>query len=351
MGGIILFTIEDKANLPFLPQTKQHIAKLGLDVADLASLDNVVERARERVAATYEVQVNMGATKRRLHAADVEIVSFPVAVLLTSGVKDNTLTERFALSEAQKANVYLSKMKDETIFEIAKHFKWNIHRSDQPPYPFSIHFAHYLRNATRGRLVHTSEWKLVNRQIIKGQVYVTRKEVQRLLQEEVGRYVEDITAEQSKDGMTKKPETIQALIDEIRAKFSQAKSRFSEFDPMVKAEESEYPPCIKNLLSRTAKGQHLSHTERFTLVTYLIHQRISIDEIIGLFSTVSDFQEKKTRYQVEHLAGQRGSRTPYTTYNCSTLKTHGVCFNPDRICRTIRNPLTYHLRKKPTIEE
>ena len=303
------------------------------------------------MAATYEVQVNIGEKKRRLHAADVEIASFPVAVLLTSSVKDTTLTERFALSEAQKASKYLSRLDDETLLEIAKHFKWNITRSDQPPFAFSILFADYLRNATRGRLVHAPEWKLVNRQLMKGQVHVTKVEVRRLLQEEVSRYVEDIIAEQLKEGITKRPENIQALIDEIKTTFSEVKSRFSEFDPMVKAEESEYPPCIKNLLSRTTKGQHLSHTERFTLVTYLIHQRVSIDDVVSLFSTVSDFQEKKTRYQVEHLAGLRGSRTPYKTYNCSTLQTHGVCVNPDQICRTIRNPLTYHLRKKPMIEE
>jgi DNA primase large subunit len=73
---------------------------------------------------------------------------------------------------------------------------------------------------------------------------------------------------------------------------------------------------------------------------------VSIDEIVNLFSNVADFREKLARYQVEHLAGQRGSRQVYLTYNCSTLQTHHVCFEPDRICETIRNPLTYHLRKK-----
>jgi len=34
-------------------------------------------------------------------------------------------------------------------------------------------------------------------------------------------------------------------------------------------------------------------------------------------------------------------------YNCSSLQSHGVCSRPDDpICGTIRNPLSYHLRKK-----
>ena len=120
------------------------------------------------------------------------------------------------------------------------------------------------------------------------------------------------------------------------------------FNHVIKAQESEYPPCISKLLKRATKGQHMSHTERFTLVTYLIHQGLSIDSIVKLFSNVSDFNEEKTRYQVEHLAGKRyGGDKPYVTYNCSTLQTHGVCSGPvNQICMRIKNPLTYHLKKQ-----
>jgi DNA primase large subunit len=30
---------------------------------------------------------------------------------------------------------------------------------------------------------------------------------------------------------------------------------------------------------------------------------------------------------------------------CTTLKTHGICYKPDEICGTIRNPLSYYKRK------
>jgi len=42
-----------------------------------------------------------------------------------------------------------------------------------------------------------------------------------------------------------------------------------------------------------------------------------------------------------------GRTEPYIPYNCSSLQTHGICTRPDDpICRTIRNPLSYHLRKR-----
>jgi DNA primase large subunit len=342
IGDAALFTITDMAKFPFLPETKRHITSLGIDVAELAEVERVVDRAMERVTAAFELG-SYFSRKPGKHL-EVEIASFPVSVMMVIGVKDHTLTERFALLEAQKIYEYLLDEKDETILGIAKLFHWRMRETEKPPHPFSIHFTDYLKNATRGRLVHDPEWKLANRLLHEGQVHVTKKEVSRLLQEEVKKYIEDIASEK----IPAIPENIQAAIEEIRSEFMKSKPHLAEFDKIVKAEESQYPPCIKSLLDRTAKGQHLSHTERFTVVTYLLQQGVSPDGIINLFANVADFREDKTRYQVEHLAGQRGSQTAYRPYNCSTLKTHGVCPNPDDpICRTLRNPLTYHTRRRP----
>ena len=256
------------------------------------------------------------------------------------GVKDKALTERFALHEASRIYKYLQDEKNETILSIAKFFDWRIRETKQTPYPFAIHFTNYLRNATRGRLVHYPEWKIGNRQLHKGEVYVSKREVCRLLQEEVKKYIEDI----ARKGISTIPQNVQEAIEEIKSGFMKIKPQLSEFDAKVKAKESEYPPCIRKFLDRAVEGQHLSHTERFTLVTYLLHQGVSIDGIVNVFANVADFREKKTRYQVEHLASLKGSQAKYKPYNCSSLKTHGVCPNPiDLICPIINNPLTYHL--------
>jgi len=330
------------AKYPFLPQAKQHIAELDVSVEELGSLKSVVDRASERIAATYafEEYYHQEPSKK----LEVEIASFPVAVLVVAGVKDSTLAERYALSEAKRMYEYLlSEKNDEIITRVAGFFEWTINPSREMPYSHSIHFVNYVTNATRGRLVHAPEWKLVNRRLHKGRVYVTKKEVCRLLQEEIRKHIENRTGEK----IVGIPPIIQELIDEIKAEFLKRKPHLAEFDQIVLAEESEYPPCVKNLLDRTIKGQHLSHVERLTLVTYLLHQGVSTNGIINLFANVADFKADKTRYQVEHLAGQRGSMTVYKPYNCGTLQTHGVCVNPnDPVCRTIRNPLRYHLRKK-----
>jgi len=72
---------------------------------------------------------------------------------------------------------------------------------------------------------------------------------------------------------------------------------------------------------------------------------MTVESVIDLFRSLSDFNERMTRYQVEHIAGGRGSRTKYIPPRCDTLRTHGVCPGMDDICKTIRHPLGYYRRK------
>jgi DNA primase large subunit len=77
---------------------------------------------------------------------------------------------------------------------------------------------------------------------------------------------------------------------------------------------------------------------------------MTVDNVIDLFRSISDFDERMTRYQVEHIAGTRGSRTRYVPPRCDTLRTHGICISMDEICRKVRHPLTYYRRKLKNIK-
>jgi DNA primase large subunit len=109
--------------------------------------------------------------------------------------------------------------------------------------------------------------------------------------------------------------------------------------------QTAFPPCIEALYQAFSSGRHLSHVGRFALTSFLINIGMPSDKVIELFKGISDFNERLTRYQVEHIAGERGSRTRYMTPKCDTLKTHGVCANPDRLCQQVRHPMAYYRRK------
>ena len=57
------------------------------------------------------------------------------------------------------------------------------------------------------------------------------------------------------------------------------------------------------------------------------------------------------RHQIEHIAGLKGNRTRYTPPTCATLRTHGVCRDMDKICRTVVHPLSYYRKKARRIQE
>jgi len=82
------------------------------------------------------------------------------------------------------------------------------------------------------------------------------------------------------------------------------------------------------------------------LTSFLVNIGMTSENVNELFKTFSDYNEKLTRYQIEHIAGERGSATRYTPPQCSLLQTHGVCKNRDDLCRRIYHPLAYYKRKQ-----
>lgn len=332
------------AKYPFLPQARKLISILDFDFKTITEIPLTRERAKQRISASYDFKAHF--SKAPSNDARAEVASYALALAYASGIGDPKMIERFALYEADLINDYLrNETREEVIIEIAKSFGWEVRaETEKGQHLLSIPFAKFLENSTRGRLHHDPKWKLVNRALVKGYVRVNPFEIARLLQEEVMKKIQ----ESAKIELTNVPEQMQKDIDELKAEFLKMKPALEEFDQIVRANESEYPPCIKALLERAAKGLHMSHVERFTLVTYLLHQGISIDSVVNLFAGMPDFNPEKTKYQIENLAGkQYGTNEIYVTYNCASLQTHGVCSGPvDQICRTIRNPLTYHLRKQ-----
>ena len=333
-------TVTDLVKYPFLPIARKYLKRLDLNLNELSSIPKIRMLAKNRILSSIDFSPKTQTELNKNY--EDEIISYTLALLYISGIGEKKLTKLFAKSEGDKINQYLKNEKHEdVIFEIAKSFHWNTAKNNDGS--ISIGFSNYLKNAARGRLLHNKEWKLVNRNLEKGMVRLPPYTVARLLQEEVHDRIE----ESINQDLTNPPFELQEDINELKAEYQKRKQHFEKIVIKIKAKESEYPPCISSLIKRASNGQHLSHVERFTLVTYLLHQDVEIDSIVNLFSKVSDFKEDLTRYQIENLAGKKGAVIkPYMTYNCSTLQTHNVCLRPnDSVCNSIKNPLVYHMIK------
>ena len=205
-------------------------------------------------------------------------------------------------------------------------------------FDFALGLTDYLRNAV---LLREAKWKLPNRVLDQGLVYASRDEVARLLEEEVRVRV----AERAVKPSGQVPRLLQPRVEQAKGLIVKWLGVTSAFElPRIPVPEA-MPPCVRHLVEQLAEGKNVAHMGRFTLASFLVNIGAEEEEIVRAFKPASDFSERMTRYQVEHIAGKRGGRTKYTCPLCTTLKTHGVCYKPDEVCSTIRNPLSYYKKQ------
>jgi DNA primase large subunit len=339
MQETVKFTPNDLAKYPFLKETAEYMKKLGLDIDELASpeLGAILNRAEDRI----EKAVLSVSTGQKC-GDDVEIPSFPVAIMLAIATKNSFIKKRYALAEAKQAFFELQFESAERLMAIAQNFNWNlaVNEVSQIPFEFALSFGDYLRNVTHLR---DEKWKLVNRLLTEGKVYLNKHDAARLLQEEIQRRIEKRLEAAELPAF---PQKITDIAERINAL---AKDKIGEAEmegfPKVVA-QSAFPPCIVALFEAATKGRHLSHVGRFTLTSFLVTVGMEPEKVAEVFKTFSDYNERLTRYQVEHIAGSRGSGTRYTPPSCSTLQTHGVCVNVDSLCQRVHHPLAYYRRKQ-----
>lgn len=340
-----MLTRADLAKYPFLAEAQEYIRELGFTIEDIAQpeFSPVLERAEKRL----EEALARGKVSQETSDEKTEILSFPISNLILSLTGEERARRRFALAEAKKAYERLKLEEPEKLEQIAtRTFNWKIERADRQIgkrlYEFSVGLVDYLRNS-----VHLKEpkWKLSNRIVDHGRVFTTREETARLLEEEVRSRITDRTTRPP----ARPPPLLQPKVDQTKSLIVKWLGLPTNYElPKVPMPEA-MPPCIRHLVDELAEGKNVAHMGRFALAAFLSNIGTADDEVVRLFKPATDYSERMTRYQVEHIAGKRGGRTKYTCPMCTTLKTHSVCYKPDDVCSTIRNPLSYYKRQARTL--
>ncbi len=329
-------TKEDLAKYPFCNEALKYVENLGVTLSDLCKPGYrvILNRAVERIRSA----INFGRIRTDLTDLDVEILSYPASLALLAVISLPPLYRRYAVAEAKRVEEELRVDEDYKVKYIAEsEFGWRVRLVR--PGMYEMFFADYLSIAPRFR---APSWKLVNRIMVKGWVQVNKFDLARLISEAVRIKIASRADSPSPVDMVV-PDEIARMAGELRGLF-ESRRKVIELEeeyagPVV---EEAFPPCIKAILSDLLKGSTLPHMARFTLTSFLLNVGKSVDEVVSLFSLTADFDEKITRYQVEHIAGLRGSRIKYTPPSCSTLKTFGLCIEGDPICSRIKHPLTYY---------
>jgi DNA primase large subunit len=267
----------------------------------------------------------------KLENLDSEILSFVIAIILLKSAGIPTLIRRFSLAEARRAEKYLEqdlRSKDERKLDfplkiIQDLFSVKVTIQDDD---FVIKVADYLRRAVH---FHEREWKLVNRKVENGLVFLTSHETVRLIRKELAAY---INSKIQSTNTLSVPETFRERVADLVTLAKKFSDTFTV--------STEYPPCIKHAIEVLDRGENLPHSGRFMLATYLLAKGQTIDQIAPLFKNAPDYNERVTRYQIEHIAGTSGQRTKYSCPSCDKLKSENLCFEIPE-CNGIINPVQF----------
>jgi DNA primase large subunit len=330
-------SITELAKYPFTGKAAEYVREIEFKIDELMApqFSPVLERAKERIEqAIRKMEIHGWAQKD-----EIELISFPAAIFMVSSLKDSRLTRRYALAEAKRAYRYLRDENVEALKMMAGEFSWNLIELDENPIRLGLHFADYLRNSV---WIKESRWRLINRRVEGGRVVLTKEECARLLQEEIRRRIEEKV---NKNVQIPFRDEIKPILEYLERLYNETLSTEPIHVTGGEVSLAAFPPCIKALYSDLSSGRNISHIGRFTLTSFLVNIGVPLEEVLKLFTRASDFDLEKTRYQVEHISGFRGAGRKYTPPKCATLRTHGLCLNPDELCRSIGHPLSYYKRK------
>ncbi|MFQ5497952.1 MAG: DNA primase [Nitrosopumilus sp.] len=335
---------DEIAKYPFLADAGQYLKDQGFSLEQFGTdpdLKPLIEKAYDRIMVAADGKIYKSDLIEDHVAKEAalprEVFSFLLAIVLLKLCGMHTLIKRFALAEARRAEKYLEKdlsnISDESKKELAIRViddLFSVQVEKQDDY-FVIPISDYLKHSIN---FHEREWKLINRHVENGQVFLTPHETVRLIRKELGTYIN------SKIINAKTPTMIPGFEDFVN-KLALLSKKFATYTVTT----GEYPPCVKHAIDVLEKGENLPHSGRFMLATFLLSKGQSVEQIAPLFKNAPDYNQRVTLYQLNHLAGTSGSGTQYSCPSCEKLKTQSLCFATSE-CDNIINPLQFGKKRK-----
>lgn len=330
----------DLAKYPFLDEASKYIREttFAIDEFDRPEMDHIVRRAVNRL----ETEISTGKVYNNLERYEVEILTFIVTLLLVKALDLELVTRKYSLLEAIRAEKFLTddlireksfSKKKLLLYKVFEDlFNLRIDASSETNL-LKLRVPDYLIRATK---MNEQEWKLINRSVNLGYVYLDADETVRLIRSELSNLIYKRIKIMKVPSI---PTTIRISADKLRKNLAV----YSTFKKHYLI--SDYPPCIKHAVMLMNKGENLPHSARLMLATYMLGIGKQTDEIVNMFHNAPDYNERITRYQVEHLAGKKGSRIIYSVPSCKKLQTEDLCFATTD-CEGIYNPIQFGRGKK-----
>jgi DNA primase large subunit len=333
-----MYELSTLSKYPFLESSKDYVKKNNLSVNELLD-DPLYERARsigvERLDNAFK---NRDVGNRSLATESdciMELLSYPIARMIAVCVDDIYFKRRYALGEAIHA--YKNLLNESLFFliNITKEFNLNI-KFNKDINKIEIYFVDYLKYAP----TRYKEWKMINREMNEGYIKISQRDLARIIQEALRNRINIELDNRNCNKIIYK--TFSSDIKRIQNTVMIHRKKI-DAAPVGKLDMKKLPPCLKDIIAAIQAGENVPHMGRFALVSFLNSLKLNVNDILKIFSTAPDYEEERTRYQIEHITGTTSS-TSYTPPGCDKMRTYGICPTDkiDDLCKKKRHPLSYY---------
>jgi DNA primase large subunit len=321
------------ARYPILPETGQFFETFAVE-----ELEGYAEATKLRITEALQ-RGEKGVLPRE--DAFEDLLTFGLARVLCIAIGESWLLKRWALAEASRMERFLH-VEAKELKEMVLKTVLNIEAVDDmrlsEEFSYKVHLAEYLKLIKE---LSGPEWRLVNRMVHRGYVYLTEAEVVRLFRQLVYQRLSS-TEGVPKITIKQLPARLQEAAEDVMRELVKLRSSYA-YETTTAPVPGDWPPCMQAIRNRIADA---SHKELFSFAAFLVNRGYTTEQILTMLAERPDFNEKIARYQVEHIAGLRGSRTRYRPPSCQTMKSLGLCVEDGKYCPNwIQNPLQY--QKKP----
>jgi DNA primase large subunit len=316
---------------PILPETRQFFETFAVE-----ELEGYAEATKLRITEALQ-RGEKGVLPRE--DAFEDLLTFGLARVLCIAIGEPWLLKRWALAEASRMERFLhveTKELKETVLKTVLNIEAVDDKRRSDEFSYKVHLAEYLKLI---RELSGPEWRLVNRMVHRGYVHLTEAEIVRLFRQLAYQRLSS-TESAPKVKIKNLPPKLQEAAEDVMRELVKLRSSYA-YETVVEHAE-DWPPCMEAIRNRIADA---SHKELFSFAAFLVNRGYTTEQILTMLAERPDYDEKIARYQVEHIAGLRGSRTKYRPPSCQTMKSLGLCVEDGKYCpRWIQNPLQY---KKP----
>jgi DNA primase large subunit len=334
-------TILDYIKYPFLQGARDFARKIAVSnipLGDmLATKDGkvILELAKLRIMTALGRTITTPPTARN----EIKLASFYFARrLLTCAKSPKSLVEKLIECEAGRSVDYLKTENSQKREKILQELGIDVKTK-------TISLIEYLPLTVRLATKHP-EWKLINKTVSKGRVYIGYKDLMdTILKEKIKDRLRVGLYDPGEDTLSNPPPDVTRILGPIADEMLGGYYKTLSMD-VGEVTPSNYPPCIIAIIDELARGDNPTHPARFALVTFANSIGLKEEEIVEMFKNVRDFQMEQTLYQVRHISGTLGG-TKYSAPACAKLRTFGLCKAGDNpLCAAVAHPLGYYDAKQ-----